>query len=273
MTINRLSCLKKLAIMGVYDDNPNVDQKLVYVSTERGKTEQLKYLFSEGVKTPVLIFVQNKNRVNQLYDYLLENLTDLKVSKLHSGLTQQERDDACINLRLGKVHITVCTDVLSRGLDFRCINTVVNYDFPSTSTTYIHRIGRTGRAGRKGVAYTYFTDDDRPYLKRIANVMYKAGCDVPQYIMDMATPTISTIKKLLKGPKRKKIGSMKRFTFFRKKSILLITVHSFTLIFQFAALFSESWLRSINTSIGIWKTCLWTVHQSKCHSVVPGKVC
>ena len=62
------------------------------------------------------------------------------------------------------------------------VNLVVNYDFPTSAISYIHRIGRTGRAGRQGKAVTFFTDDDKPLLRTIANVIRQAGCQVPKYV-------------------------------------------------------------------------------------------
>jgi len=65
-----------------------------------------------------------------------------------------------------KIWILIATELMARGMDFKGINLVINYDFPQTVQSYIHRIGRTGRAGRPGAAITYFTKDDAPYLKR-----------------------------------------------------------------------------------------------------------
>jgi ATP-dependent RNA helicase DDX52/ROK1 len=74
---------------------------------------------------------------------------------------------------------------MSRGVDFRAVNTVINYDFPQSTASYIHRIGRTGRAGREGWAYTFFTEDDSELLRSVANVMSISGCDVPEWMLQM----------------------------------------------------------------------------------------
>lgn len=60
----------------------------------------------------------------------------------------------------------ICTELMGRGIDFKGVNLVINYDFPSSAISYIHRIGRTGRAGRPGKAVTFFTNDDKPMLRR-----------------------------------------------------------------------------------------------------------
>jgi len=74
---------------------------------------------------------------------------------------------------------------MARGLDFKGVSCVINYDFPVSMVSYIHRIGRTGRAGQTGEAITYFTYEDIPLLKNIANVMRKSGCEVPEWMLKL----------------------------------------------------------------------------------------
>lgn len=71
-----------------------------------------------------------------------------------------QRNDAVRKFRMGDTWMLIATDLVARGIDFKGVNCVINYDFPQTTTSYVHRIGRTGRAGRKGKAITYFTEDD-----------------------------------------------------------------------------------------------------------------
>jgi len=68
--------------------------------------------------------------------------------------------------REGKIWVLICTELMGRGIDFKGVNLVVNYDFPPSTVAYIHRVGRTGRAGRKGKAITFFTLEDTPNLRR-----------------------------------------------------------------------------------------------------------
>lgn len=74
---------------------------------------------------------------------------------------------------------------MGRGLDFKGVKLVVNFDFPHTATGYIHRIGRTGRSGRLGKAVTYFTHEDLSDLKSISSVMKRSGCDVPDWMLSI----------------------------------------------------------------------------------------
>ena len=84
--------------------------------------------------------------------------------------------------RVGDIWVLICTDLMARGIDFKTVNSVLNFDFPTSLVSYIHRVGRTGRAGREGTATTYFTDADLPYVKTIANLMIKSGHDVPDWL-------------------------------------------------------------------------------------------
>ena len=103
------------------------------------------------------------------------------VDCLHAGMTRKEREDAIGRMRRGESWVMISTEVMARGMDFKGVMEVINYDFPQSVQSYIHRIGllssiffavrlrfplgRTGRAGREGKAVTYFTNDDAPFLK------------------------------------------------------------------------------------------------------------
>lgn len=102
---------------------------------------------------------------------------------IHADHTQQQRDNAVKAFREGKTWVLICTELISRGIDFLGVNLVINFDFPASAISYIHRIGRTGRANRRGRAITYFTQDDKPKLRGIANILKASGCNVPDYML------------------------------------------------------------------------------------------
>lgn len=104
------------------------------------------------------------------------------VDCLHAGMSKKEREDAVSRMRKGESWVMVSTEIMARGMDFKGVREVINYDFPTSVQSYVHRIGRqsyilsrepllnfstgrTGRAGREGKAVTYFTDEDAPFLK------------------------------------------------------------------------------------------------------------
>ncbi|XP_078171394.1 P-loop containing nucleoside triphosphate hydrolases superfamily protein isoform X2 [Carex rostrata] len=160
-----------------------IKQKLVFAGSEKGKLLALRQSFAESLNPPVLIFVQSKERAKELYKELA--FDDIKADVIHADLTQQQREDAVDNFRAGKTWVLIATDVISRGMDFKGVHCVINYDFPESATAYIHRIGRSGRAGRPGEAITLYTEEDKPFLRNIANVMVASGCEVPSWILDL----------------------------------------------------------------------------------------
>ncbi|GKE59675.1 DEAD-box ATP-dependent RNA helicase 57, partial [Tanacetum coccineum] len=115
-----------------------VKQRLVYVGSEEGKLMALRQTFEEGWNPPVLLFVQNKGRAKDLYNQL--KFEDIRVDVIHSDLQQSERENAIDNFRAGKTWVLIATDVIARGMDFKGVNCVINYDFPDSSSAYIHRI-------------------------------------------------------------------------------------------------------------------------------------
>ncbi|XP_070296839.1 probable ATP-dependent RNA helicase DDX52 [Salvelinus sp. IW2-2015] len=97
-------------------------------------------------------------------------------------------------------------------MDFKGVNLVLNYDFPTSAVEYIHRIGRTGRAGRTGKAVTFFTEDDKPLLRSIANVIKQAGCPVPGYMVGFKKIHSKAKRQLQKKPpKRSTIRTTPQF--------------------------------------------------------------
>ncbi|XP_052173742.1 DEAD-box ATP-dependent RNA helicase 57 isoform X2 [Diospyros lotus] len=161
----------------------SIKQKLVFVGSEEGKLLGLRQSFAESLNPPVLIFVQKKERAKELYRELA--FDDIRADVIHADLTPVQRENAVDNFRAGKTWVLIATDVIARGMDFKGVNCVINYDFPDSAAAYIHRIGRCGRAGRRGEAITLYTEADVPFLRNIANVMAASGCEVPDWIMSL----------------------------------------------------------------------------------------
>ena len=176
-------------IVGLKDSAlPTITHKLVYAATEPGKLLGLRQLLHpssslDGRRTtaplrpPFLVFTQTIERAvalhaELLYDIPIEAGGSERIAVLHSDLSDSKRMAVMARFRKGQVWVLITTDLLSRGVDFRGVNGVVNYDIPTTSAAYVHRVGRTGRAGREGgVAVTFYTKDDIKYVKAIANVI------------------------------------------------------------------------------------------------------
>ncbi|KAI3447615.1 hypothetical protein Pfo_004280 [Paulownia fortunei] len=159
----------------------SIKQKLIFVGSEEGKLLALRQSFAESLNPPVLLFVQNKERAKQLHNEL--KYDDIRADVIHADLSQIQRERAVDNFRSGKTWVLIATDVIARGMDFKGVNCVINYDFPDSAAAYIHRIGRSGRAGRSGEAITLYTEADVPFLRNVANVITASGCKVPEWIM------------------------------------------------------------------------------------------
>lgn len=188
-------------IVGLKDTPlPLIAQTLTYVADDASKLPSLLTYLSQPYNPPLLIFTSTQPRTTSLAEELIMNGIS-NVDCLHAGMTKKERDDAVSRMRRGESWVMVTTEVMARGMDFKGIREVINYDFPTSVQSYVHRIGRTGRAGREGKAVTYFTDEDGPFLKAIANVLLQSGSSVPEWILKLPKPS---------KMKRKQMGKVKR---------------------------------------------------------------
>ncbi|KAI3383868.1 hypothetical protein SNEBB_003938 [Seison nebaliae] len=174
----------------------NVHQKLCYVGNENGKFyEFTRLLKNEEIKSPILIFLQCCQRVKELYLRLDELVDKFQIGMLHSHMSIKKREDIINQFHSGTIKILICTDLIGRGVDFKDIKFVINYDFPPTSINYIHRIGRTGRSKQNGNSITFFVLEDIPILKKIGNVIKEAGCPIDNYIMNFKKPSRGVRKR------------------------------------------------------------------------------
>ena len=142
-----------------------IQQYKINMSKEEHKFPTLIDLYKFISIKQAIIYCNNKNRVVTL----ASELNDLKLSMtfMHGEMEQGERNKIMKEFRDGKYRILISTDLLARGIDVQQVSLVINYDIPTNRENYIHRIGRTGRYGRKGVALNFVTDRDESLLKEI----------------------------------------------------------------------------------------------------------
>lgn len=203
-------------VVGLKDSAiPHIQHNLTYAATEQGKLMGLRQLLhptSSSVDSgpplipPFLVFTQTIERAialhaELLYDIPVEAGGINRVAVLHSDLSDFARDSVMTRFRKGEIWVLITTDLLSRGVDFRGVNGVVNYDLPTSSAAYVHRVGRTGRANREGgVAVTLYSKEDIPYLKHVVNVISMAqkqdseGNSMQQWLLD-ALPNLNKNEK------------------------------------------------------------------------------
>jgi ATP-dependent RNA helicase DDX52/ROK1 len=188
--------------------NQQIEQKLVFCGNEQGKLVAIRQLIQEGqFKPPVLIFLQSITRAKALFHELLYDR--LNVDVIHAERTQMQRQAIIDRFKKGEIWVLICTDVLARGIDFKGVNLVINYDVPNSAQAYVHRIGRTGRGGREGKAVTFYTKEDAIAVKPIINVMKQSGSDYDKWMDNMTKITKNEKKKIKNGEiKRKDISTV-----------------------------------------------------------------
>lgn len=138
--------------VGTGDTSANVEQDVIRTGSQQ-KLEVLANLLRQPESEKVLIFGQTKRGVQQLAAHLTR--MGLPAEAIHGNKTQPQRQRALDAFKIGRVMALVATDVAARGLDIPNVSHVINYDQPMTYNDYIHRIGRTGRAGKRGYAFTF----------------------------------------------------------------------------------------------------------------------
>ena len=145
-------------------DLEHITQQLFYVS-KRKKIELLKLHIKEGAAIQTLIFTRTKRGADQLSKLLSD--MHIKVAVIHGDKSQHQRLRALQGFKAHKYEFLIATDVAARGLDIPALPRIINYDVPEQADAYIHRMGRTGRAGLSGDVYTYCSKEERLLLKPI----------------------------------------------------------------------------------------------------------
>eukprot|EP00198_Chlamydomonas_reinhardtii_P000687 XP_001690022.1 DEAD-box RNA helicase [Chlamydomonas reinhardtii] len=163
--------------------NHNIRQVVEMVEGFAKYPRLRKLLDGEMDGRRILIFVETKRGCDELVRQLRTD--GYPALGLHGDKSQQERDWVLQEFKNGTHPIMLATDVAARGLDVKDIKVVVNYDMPKTAEDYVHRIGRTGRAGATGTAYSFFTNGDARLARQVVDVMQEAGQQPPPELMQM----------------------------------------------------------------------------------------
>eukprot|EP00762_Andalucia_godoyi_P006163 ANDGO_01693.mRNA.1 ATP-dependent RNA helicase DED1 len=157
-----------------------ITQKIEFVP-ESDKHDTLLATISlvEGL---TLVFVETKQRADSLEDFLYR--AGHRCTSIHGDRSQREREDALLMFRTGRVNILVATDVAARGLDISNVKHVINFDLPSDIDAYVHRIGRTGRAGNTGFATSFYTEKNRNIITELLEIMQESNQPIPPWMND-----------------------------------------------------------------------------------------
>jgi Superfamily II DNA and RNA helicases len=186
---------------GVMDDSLSANKRVtqnIEVIEDRAREARLysllqKYAKKHSKKSPyrILIFALYKKEAARLESNLARAGYSGLVTSIHGDKSQDSRTKALEQFKNGECPLLVATDVAARGLDIPNVELVINYTFPLTIEDYVHRIGRTGRAGKTGISYTFFQPGDKSHAGELQQVMKQAGQEVPDELMKFG----STIKK------------------------------------------------------------------------------
>jgi ATP-dependent RNA helicase RhlE len=146
----------------------SVDQSVMLLSSQEKPDALMQIIKTHNVDS-MIVFARTKTGADQVAKTLIQN--HVAATCIHSNRTQSQRQSALEAFRNGEYKVLVATDVAARGIDVSHISHVINYDTPTHAEDYVHRVGRTGRAGAKGVAFTFTSSNERKYLKDIEKLI------------------------------------------------------------------------------------------------------
>jgi ATP-dependent RNA helicase RhlE len=165
-------------------------KQFIYLVDKANKQNQLNHLLQDKSIASALVFTRTKHGA----DRVTRELTKVKISAqaIHGNKSQIARQNALSNFKSGVTRVLVATDIAARGIDIEELSHVINFNLPNIPETYVHRIGRTGRAGLSGVAISFCEIEEIPYLKEIEKLI---GKTIPE-VKDNPFPMLSTTQPL-----------------------------------------------------------------------------
>jgi len=166
--------LKNPVKVAVSPEQPTVeivDQAVYFVSNKKDKQPLLEHLLRDRSITRVLVFTRTKHGADRVVKML--GRAGITAHAIHGNKSQNARERALGNFKSGQTRVLVATDVAARGIDIESISHVIQFDLPNIPETYVHRIGRTGRAGAEGIALSFCDPEERAYLRDIEKLIRK----------------------------------------------------------------------------------------------------
>ncbi len=205
----RILTKPKLIEVDSMGTSANTVEQIVYPVEKEKKSELLSYLIGSRNYQQVLVFARKKEVADEVSKEL--NISGLKTAVIHGGKSSGERSRALEGFKEGKIRVLVATDIAARGLDIPTLGVVMNYDIPHVTGDYIHRIGRTGRAGAEGLAITLISPLEMVALKDVERLM---GKKIPQERLEGYAPKVMVEQR---GARKKEETKKKTDGAFGKK--------------------------------------------------------
>jgi len=179
-------------------------EQAVYMVTKKNKGALLQSILNEKGQVSTLVFSRTKHGANKIVKVL--NKQGFRADAIHGNKSQASRQRSLRDFKDGKVHILVATDIAARGIDVDDLALVVNYDLPNIPETYVHRIGRTGRAAASGIALSFCNGEERAFLRDIEKLIKQKVPVITEhdFVDDSPEPTAKELKeaKRLKNENR-----------------------------------------------------------------------
>ncbi|XP_078176725.1 DEAD-box ATP-dependent RNA helicase 37-like isoform X3 [Carex rostrata] len=185
LTVGKVGSSTDLITQKVVDVS-NLDKRRHLVDILRSQSMNAAH----GMKPLTLVFVETKREADTLEHFLYQN--GFPATSIHGDRNQWEREQALNSFKKGSTPIMVATDVASRGLDVPNVAHVINYDLPKNIDSYVHRIGRTGRAGKSGLATAFFDGTNQSMAKALADVMEESKQEVPEWLLQFSESSSSS---------------------------------------------------------------------------------
>jgi ATP-dependent RNA helicase RhlE len=173
-----LGDFERVTIKPEQTTSEKVEQGVYFVS-KKNKVKLLAHLINERPKDSVLVFSRTKHGANNIVKKLAK--FSIKAAAIHGNKSQTARQKALNDFKEGKLNVLIATDIAARGIDVEELSLVVNYDLPNVPETYVHRIGRTGRASASGIALSFCDKEERPYLRDIEKLIKQEVPRMPEH--------------------------------------------------------------------------------------------
>ena len=189
---------KLIACEATKENHDNIEQRLHYVDDGSHKHRILDHLLRDVEMTQAIVFTATKHGADRLAAKL--NDGGHTAAALHGNMNQSQRNRTLARMRSGNVRVLVATDVAARGIDVASITHVINYDLPKVAEDYVHRIGRTGRAGATGIAISFAAPDEGHQLKQIERY---TGHQIERHVVEGMEPKVKPRSGPPSGPQKR----------------------------------------------------------------------
>lgn len=161
-----------------------INQYYIALDNDNSKYEALKDLYGVLAISQSIVYCNSVRRVQELYEAMI--VDQFPVCRIHGNMSKNERNDSYNDFRTGKTRVLISSNITARGIDVQQVSTVINFDVPKCVHTYLHRIGRSGRWGRKGMGINFITQRDVIIMKDIEQYYHTEISELPQSAVELS---------------------------------------------------------------------------------------